>query len=67
MTDKRIDTAPKDGTEILVGNPTAWSFTPAVWDNQAKGWKLTEDNLVVTKENHYPATHWKPLSKNKKG
>ena len=64
-----IETAPKDGTAVLVYPPT-WrerTASVAVWDNDEYArkprpyWRRDDDMGKVTYSRERPPTHWMPL------
>lgn len=64
---KPIETAPKDGTPILVYDPNPWldpySVITVSWDTQRKCWSEITGELYAI---YYP-THWMELPEKPKG
>ena len=57
-----ISTAPKDGTEIIIGGweyfaGWIWNQSVASWDSQYRIWKDWAENGV-----HFNCTHWHSIS-----
>lgn len=62
-----IDTAPKDGTEILAWDRmvlrVAWQNP---WDDGNEGWHLGQFLMFGNETTHCQPTHWMPLPKGPK-
>lgn len=61
-----IETAPKDGSYILLFGPSGYITTPlrcevGYWCQHAKGWLNHANNWFT--EGGEPVTHWLPLPK----
>ncbi len=60
---KSIDTAPRDGTDIIIGH---WARNKWLWLEDTFWLPEDEDQWFLSPDNHeasqsFPPTHWMPL------
>ena len=53
---QKIETAPKDGTDVLVYGPTCWRVTICRWHERDEWWETGTDFITYN-----DLTHWMPL------